>query len=280
MPSILLERTAARPNARQEQSGRVRHAPRFRGSTRLARGLAGVVVLAVVWQFAPKAGVVDPHFVPPLSDVLATWWSLARDGVLWHHLGPSLMRAGVGFGVAVILAVPLGAAIAWYSPVRDTLVPVLEIFRNTAALAVLPVFIMVLGIGEMSKIAIVTYACLFPILLNTISGVAGVDAQLLRTARVLGLSPVATFRRVVAPAALPTIFTGVRISGAAAVLVLIAAEMIGANSGLGFLITYSQNNFLINQMYAGIITTTALGLVVNYGLIALERRMSRWRSTE
>ena len=147
---------------------------------------------------------------------------------MFDHVRASLARSGLGFGLAVTTAIPLGAAIAWYSPVREILTPVLEIFRNTAALALLPVFILILGIGETSKVAIVLYACFFPILLSTISGVANVDAQLLRSARVLGLSPVATFRKVVFPAAVPTIFTGIRISGAAAILVLIAAEMIGA----------------------------------------------------
>jgi NitT/TauT family transport system permease protein len=155
---------------------------------------------------------------------------------------------------------------------------VLEIFRNTAALALLPVFVLILGIGETSKIAIVTFACFFPVLLNTISGVRSVDPLLLKSARVLGLSPSATFRKVVLPAALPTLFTGVRIAGAAAILVLIAAEMIGATAGLGYLINYSQFNFLVPQMYAGILTTSLLGLAVNWGLVALERRLSSWRS--
>ena len=108
----------------------------------------------------------------------------------------------------------------------------LEVFRNTAALAILPVFVLILGLGETSKVAIVLYACFFPILLSTISGVASVDPQLLRSARVLGLSPVQTFRKVAFPAAVPTIFTGIRIAGAAAVLVLIAAEMVGATKEL------------------------------------------------
>jgi NitT/TauT family transport system permease protein len=189
-----------------------------------------------------------------------------------------MVRSGVGFGLAIAVGVPLGGAIAWYRPIRELLTPVLEIFRNTAALALLPVFVLILGIGETSKIAIVAYACFFPILLNTISGVSTADPQLLRSARVLGLSPVTTFRKVVFPAALPTIFTGIRLAGAAAVLVLIAAEMIGATAGLGYYINYAQNNFLIPQMYAAILTTALLGLAVNYGLVALERRLSRWRA--
>jgi len=160
----------------------------------------------------------------------------------------------------------------------QVLTPPLELFRNTAALALLPVFVLILGIGETSKIAIVTYACFFPVLLNTISGVSNVDPQLLRSARVLGLSPVTTFRKVVFPAALPTIFTGIRIAGATSVLVLIAAEMVGATAGLGYFINYAQMNYLIPQMYAAILTTTVVGLVVNYTLVGLERRFSRWRT--
>ncbi|WKN48326.1 ABC transporter permease [Nocardioides sp. Arc9.136] len=279
MPSVLEERTEARPNPRQEEAAKVRHVSRHRTRALSAlRGAAGILVLAVVWELAPRYGLVDRYFVPPLSEVLDVWWGLARSGDLTEHLRASLVRSGVGFGLAVATAIPLGAAIAWYSPVRQLFTPVLEIFRNTAALALLPVFVLVLGIGETSKIAIVLYACFFPILLSTISGVANVDAQLLRSARVLGLSPVATFRKVVFPAAVPTIFTGIRISGAAAILVLIAAEMIGATAGLGYLINYSQFNFLIPQMYAGILTTSVVGLAVNYALVALERRFSRWRA--
>jgi len=279
LPSLLQERTQAGLNSRQEQSAGIRAGAKVRGGVaRLLRGLVGVVALAVVWEVAPRAGWVDPNFVSPLSEVLKAWYELLSSGELWTHLGASLFRSAAGFALALALAVPLGAAIAWYRPVRELVSPVLELFRNTAALALLPVFVLILGIGETSKVAIVLFACFFPILLNTISGVATVDQQLLRSARVLDLSAVTTFRKVVFPAALPTIFTGIRIAGAAAVLVLIAAEMIGATAGLGYLINYSQYNFLIPQMYAAILTTTGVGLAINYGLVALERRMSRWRA--
>jgi NitT/TauT family transport system permease protein len=277
-PSILEERTQELPNPRQERAAKAKGVSpgRKRGVT-LSRGLAGVAVLALVWEVFPQVGLLDSYFIPPLHVVLQAWWELATSGELVRDLLASLLRSGAGFLLATTLAIPLGAAIAWYRPVREFFQPVLEVFRNTAALALLPVFTLILGIGETSKIAIVTYACFFPILLSTITGVATVDTQLLRSAKVLGLSPLATFRKVVFPAAIPTIFTGIRISGAAAILVLIAAELIGANSGLGFLISYAQYNFLIPKMYAAILTTSALGLAVNYALVALERRFSRWR---
>ena len=280
MPSLLAERTEQELNPRQAQAAgpkvRTERAGRARAA-RWTRGLVGILVLGVVWQLAPTYRLVDPYFVSPLSQVGAAWWEMLTTGKLWEHLSASLLRSLGGFLLAVAVAIPLGTAIAWYPPVRQLVSPVLELFRNTAALALLPVFVLVLGIGETSKVAIVLYACFFPILLNTISGVESVDKQLLRSARVLGLGSMTTFRKVVFPAALPTIFTGIRIAGAAAILVLIAAEMIGATAGLGYLINYSQYNFLIPQMYAAILTTTALGLAVNYGLVALERRFSRWR---
>ena len=279
MPSLLAERTQPGLNARQAQAAGVRADRPVRSRiARVFRGLIGIVALGVLWEVAPRVGLVDPFFVSPLSEVLVAWWELLVTGQLWTHLSASLIRSAAGFLLALALAVPLGAAIAWHRTVREVASPVLELFRNTAALALLPVFVLILGIGETSKIAIVMYACFFPILLNTISGVSTVDQQLLRSARVLGLSPITTFRKVVFPAALPTIFTGIRIAGAAAILVLIAAEMIGATAGLGYLINYSQYNFLIPQMYAAIITTTALGLAVNYGLVSSERRFSRWRA--
>jgi NitT/TauT family transport system permease protein len=278
-PNLLAERTAARPNPRQEQAAQAKAAsPGRERAVGISRGVAGVVTLGLLWEFLPRIGVLDAYFIPPLHVVLGAVVDLAQSGELWRHLKASLVRSGVGFFLATGLAIPIGAAIAWYRPVRQVTQPVFEIYRNTAALALLPVFTLILGLGESSKIAIITYACFFPILLSTIAGVATVDPQLLRSARVLGLSPVATFRKVVFPAAVPTIFTGIRIAGAASILVLIAAEMVGAKAGLGFLIMYANFNFLIPKMYAAILVTTLLGLAVNYSLVALERRFSRWRA--
>ena len=174
MPSLLAERTEAGLNPRQEAAaGNVKVERVGRGRALLVlRGLVGIVALAAVWQIAPNVGLVDPYFVSPLSEVLAAWWDLLVSGQLWTHLSASLVRSAAGFGLALAIAIPLGTAIAWYRPVRELVSPVLELFRNTAALALLPVFVLILGIGETSKIAIVLYACFFPILLNTISGVA------------------------------------------------------------------------------------------------------------
>lgn len=243
--------------------------------------LRATIVLALLiafWEIAPRVGIVDKTFLPPFSAVINALVDLAKSGQLTEHISASVGRALQGFVVAVVVAVPLGIVIGWYRPVAQLLNPVLELFRNTAALALLPVFVLILGIGETSKVALVIYACIFPILLNTISGVRTVDPLLIKSARSLGLSSFRLFQKVILPAALPTIFTGIRLSAAASILVLVAAEMVGAQSGLGYLIMASQLNFQIPQMYAGILTIALVGFIFNFVLVLIERRFSRWRT--
>lgn len=242
---------------------------------------AGAILLfLLLWELGPLflAPASTRVFLPPLHEILATLGSLIAKGQLQSHLGASLTRSVSGFGIAVVSAVVLGLLVAWYGALDRFLNPLLEVFRNTAALALLPVFTLLLGIGETSKISIVAYAAFFPVLLNTIAGVRTVDPLLIRAARSLGLSNFTLFQKVILPSAVPTIFTGIRMAGTSSILVLIAAEMVGAKAGLGYLIVNSQMSFLIPDMYAGILTVSLLGLLVNYLLVAVERHFSRWRT--
>ena len=250
----------------------------LRFAAAVAKRTVAIAALAAVWEIFPRLGVVDATFLPPLSEVLAAWWQLVLSGELLAHVQASLARSLSGFGLAIAASIPLGLVIGWYRPVAVLLNPLLEVFRNTAALALLPVFVLILGLGETSKIAIIFYACSWPILLNTISGVRTVDPLLIKSARSLGLGPVRLFQKVVLPAAVPTIFTGIRLAGAFSILILIAAEMVGAKAGLGYLINYAQYNFAVPDMYAGIITISAIGLVINQLLLTVERRFSTWRT--
>ncbi|GAB3716616.1 ABC transporter permease [Nocardiopsis oceani] len=279
MADILTRTSTAPPPAAPLPDGPAPKAPNPALSTAWLwfKRSAAIVAFLLLWEVAPRIGLVDRVFLPPLSEVLVATGDLAASGQLWAHVSASLSRALTGFTIAVSIAVPLGILIAWYRPVSDFLLPILELFRNTAALALLPVFVLILGIGETSKIALVVFACTFPILLNTITGVRTVDPLLIKSAVSLGFGPLALFRKVVLPAAVPSIFTGVRMAGAASILVLIAAEMVGAQSGLGYLINASQLNFQIHDMYAGILSIALLGVTLNGVLVALERRFSRWR---
>ncbi|CAM3159457.1 Putative aliphatic sulfonates transport permease protein SsuC [Arthrobacter ulcerisalmonis] len=257
--------------------------PLRRALTVSGRGLwrAGAILLfLLVWEFGPLylAPASTRVFLPPLHEVLGALGTLIAKGQLQNHLAASLGRSASGFGIAVLSAVLLGLLVAWYGALDRFLNPLLEVFRNTAALALLPVFTLLLGIGETSKISIVAYAAFFPVLLNTIAGVRTVDPLLIRAARSLGLSNVTLFQKVILPSAVPTIFTGIRMAGTSSILVLIAAEMVGAKAGLGYLIVNSQSSFLIPDMYAGILTVSLLGLLVNYLLVGVERHFSRWRT--
>lgn len=244
---------------------------------RVVKPSIAILAFLGLWEVAPRIGLADPVFLPPFTTVLDALGNLWSSGQLSEHLTASLSRAVIGFSVAVVTAIPVGIAIAWYRPVSEFISPILELFRNTAALALLPVFVLILGIGEESKIALVIFACFFPVLLNTISGVRTVDPLLIKSASSLGLPPVRLFQKVVLPAAVPTIFTGIQMAAASSILVLIAAEMVGAKAGLGYLITASQLNFQIPNMYAGIVTISILGVTLNGILVTIERRLSRWR---
>jgi NitT/TauT family transport system permease protein len=267
-----LEKPVALPPVVTDAPPRARRRP----SRRLVTSWLGVALLLLVWQIAPKLGWVDRTFLPPFSQVLHAWWDLAKSGELWADIKISMQRSLTGFGIAIGVGVPLGLLIGWYPLAAELLNPVLTIFLNTAAIALLPVFTLILGIGETSKVSIIVYASIWPVLYNTIGGVRGVDPLLIKSARSLGVGQLRLFQKVILPAAVPTIFTGVRLAGAASILVLITTEMVGAKAGLGYLIINAQFNFQIPQMYAGIITVSAAGVLFNALLTALERRFSTW----
>lgn len=236
-----------------------------------------VLALALLWELAPRFALTDATFLPPLSEVLAAGWTLALNGQLWQHASASIARVLGGFSIALLYAIPLGLAIGWYGRLGQFLNPMIELLRNTAPLALLPVFLLLLGIGEVSKVTMVVYACSWPLLLNTISAVKQVDPLLIKSARTMGASSRQLFLKVILPASVPTIFVGIRLASATAILVLVAAEMVGAKSGLGFLIIYAQFSFLIPDMYFGIIAITLIGVTLNFLLELVERRLTAWK---
>ncbi|GAA5184999.1 ABC transporter permease [Acinetobacter kookii] len=236
-----------------------------------------ILLFLLLWETLPRIGVVSPAFLPPLSTVLETAWQLYQNGQLGTHFFASIQRSIIGFALALAIAIPLGLVIGWYKLVAETLNPLLELFRNTTALALMPLFILFLGIGEASKISLLVYACTWPILLNTITGVQTVDPLLIKSARTMGLKPHQLFRKVILPASVPTIFVGIRLAGAISILALVAVEMFGAKAGLGYLIMYSQFSFEIPQMFVGILVITLVGLSFNYILIGLEKYFTAWK---
>ena len=229
-----------------------------------------------VWQVASQQGWINPAVFPSLATIATALWDGIAGGALLDDIAISLQRAGIAFLAAVAFAIPLGLFMGQVRAVAQALDPILQLFRQTSALALYPVFILLLGLGEASKVFVIFWAALFPLLLNTIGGVKEVDPKLIEMARVYGASRLTVFRRVVLPAAMPSIFVGLRLSATTALLLLIASEMIGANSGVGFQVMNAQYNFQIPLMYAAIFLLAALGLLANYGLMTLQKRLCRW----
>ncbi len=239
--------------------------------------LALAALLVAAWEAAPRAGLVNRTFLAPASEVARTLLELARSGDLARHACVSLVRIGVGLAVAVALGVPVGLGMGSFRGFERLLDAPLQAGRQISAIALFPVFILFFGIGEASKVVIIFWASVWPVLLNTVAGVKGVDPVLVRAARSMGARGATIFAKVVLPAAAPSIFTGVRLGAAYAFMVLVAAEMIGANAGLGFLVLNSQEVFRIPQMYAAIVALAGFGLAVNALLLAVERRATAWR---
>jgi sulfonate transport system permease protein len=235
-----------------------------------------ILAFLALWQLSSRAGWINAAVLPPVDAILAALWKGIAGGALLDDIAISLQRSGTAFAAAVVVAIPLGLFMGQVRAVEHALDPILQVFRQTSALALYPVFILLLGLGEASKVFVIFWATLFPLLLNTIGGVKEVDPKLIEMARVYGASRLTVFRRVVLPGAVPSIFVGLRLSATTALLLLIASEMIGANKGIGFQVMNAQYNFQIPLMFASIVLLAALGLVSNYALVLLQRRLCRW----
>jgi NitT/TauT family transport system permease protein len=220
---------------------------------------------------------VNPTFFPPVSQVAEYLARSLLAGDLEKHILISLSRSVAGFSLALSFALPMGFLLGWFKTFERYVDPLIQVFRQTSAFALFPLFILVLGIGEVSKIAIIFYGAQWPILLNTISGVKNVDPLLVKSARSLGLGRFDLFRKIILPAALPAIFTGLRLAATFSILIIVSAEMMGASAGLGWVLTNSQYNFDILRMYSAIVLLALIGLGTNFCLVRLEKRLTGWK---
>lgn len=250
---------------------------RVRGLLRQFLARYGVILsFLLLWQVSSTQGWVNPAVFPPLDQIVAALWNGLASGALLDDIAISFQRSGIAFVAAVVVGIPLGLFMGQIRPVEQALDPILQLFRQTSALALYPVFILLLGLGETSKVFVIFWATLFPILLATIGGVKEVDNKLIEMARTYGARPLTIFRRVILPASVPAIFVGLRLSATTALLLLIAAEMIGANKGIGFQVMNAQYNFQIPLMFAAILLLAFLGLAANALLVLLQRKLCRW----
>jgi ABC-type nitrate/sulfonate/bicarbonate transport system permease component len=234
------------------------------------------VPLAAVALLAKWSGGQDSYYFPPLADVVDTFgdeWVFERVG---SDVVPSLARMTAGLVIAVMGGVALGVALGRLPRVRRAVTPVIEFLRAIPPPALLAPAILVVGVGDAMKVSIIAIVCLWPILLNTIDGAAGLDLTLDDTARAYNSGRLDRLWRVVLPAAAPQIFAGIRVAVSLALIMMVVSEMVASTNGIGFFILQSQRTFAIPEMWSGILLLGILGYLFNGLAVLVERCVLRW----
>lgn len=249
----------------------------FRKVYEVFYNLLAVFIFIGLWEFIARLEIINPVFLPPFSKIVSAFLGLFISGDIYVNLFISIQRSLTGFFSGLAIAIPLGLIIGWFKNFERFVDPLMQTFRNLSVLALLPVFVLFFGIGETSKVIVIAWAVTWSVLLNTISGVKNVEPQLIKAARSMGVSNLSLFRTVIFPGALASIYTGVRLGATSSILVLIAAEMLGANEGLGYLLYLYQSNMKIPEMFSIIIILALLGLLVNYSLVGVEKKLFKWK---
>lgn len=236
-----------------------------------------IIVVLAIWEVAPRFNLIDPVFIPPPSAIVSALVKLILSNELIKLIAASMQRAVIGYAIAVVLAIPLGFLVGWFKKFEKYMDPLFQTLRQVNTMTILPLFILLLGIGEASKIAMIAFASFWSTFMNTVSAVKGVDPLYIKCAKSIKLSNSKIFRKVVLPSAIPSIFTGLRYSASVALLLLITTEMLGGTSGLGYAITNWQMLFQTDKMWAGIVTMAVIGLIINNIFVWFEKRLTYWK---
>ncbi|MFD0032386.1 ABC transporter permease [Streptomyces sp. NPDC055059] len=244
---------------------------------RPVRRLAGPVSVLVVWQLLGALGILSDRVLAPPSAVLWAGWELARAGELGNHLLASLTRVSFGLAIGISAGVAL-AVVAGLFRLGDELVDsTLQVLRALPVLGLLPLVIIWFGVGEAPKIALVSFATLFPVYVNTYAAIRGVESRLVEAGRVFGLGRLGLVRHVILPGAVPGFLVGLRFALTGAWLVMIIAEQLNATDGIGYLMNQAQSWYRTDIIVLGLVIYGALGLAADGIVRLLERRLLSWR---
>ena len=232
-----------------------------------------LAVIAAIWVWTASS---DIYYYPPLGDVFQTFadtWLFERVG---SDVVPSLVRLFIGYGIAIVLGVTLGVILGQSRLIHRIGTPIIEFLRAIPPPALIPFAILTLGVGNEAKVFLISLVCLWPILLNAIDGVTGIDPTLTDTSRVYQISPADRLRFVMLPAAAPQIFAGMRTSLSLALILMVISEMVASTNGIGYFVLQSQRSFAIPEMWSGIILLGILGYLLNAVFVLVERRVLAW----
>ena len=243
-------------------------------------GVTGLLAVAVAWEIAARFVVANPLFLSSPTDVVARGVALWADGELQTNIWVSFQEFVWGFGLSAVVGILGGICLAEWRMLRQFVDPVISLMYATPLIALGPLFILWMGIGIGSKIAIIFLTAVFPIVINTVSGLTTVDATLIDVSRSLGATSPQTYHKVKLPSALPFIVAGLRLSVARALVGVVVAELFGARAGLGFMIVNAAQSFDTPAVFLGVIILAATGVTAVELLKWLELRMAPWRTTD
>lgn len=273
--------TPVKPLPDQQALAPVRSVP-FRGggfTHRPHRYVAPIVfaTLLVLWEVGSRTGFISNISLPAPTEAAEAMADLFRSGMIWKHLSASLFRLTVGWSLGTMLGIVVGLAIGLFSLARAGLSPLVSALFPIPKIALLPLFIVWFGIGEGSKVATILFGSFFPTVIATYGGVDNVDRSLIRMGQSFGLSWSSIVRKIIIPGALPAILSGFRISASIAIILLVAAEMIGAEYGIGAYILMAGALYAIDQLIAGVALLSLLGLTVAWLISKAEKMLLSWR---
>jgi NitT/TauT family transport system permease protein len=239
-------------------------------------GLLFLLGVMAAWEFAARAELINPLIVPSLSRILGVFWDLITSGQIPMQIFVSMRRAAVGYLLAGAVCIPLGILMGLSQRLHSALEVIIEMLRPIPPPVMIPVALLFFGLEDEMKIFVIFFSCAWPILLNTVDGVRNIDWVLLNTAKTFRLSRSETIRRILLPAALPQIMTGLRVSLPIMLILVVISEMVGSTDGIGYFILDAQRRFRVAQMYAGMFALAILGYALNQFFNLLHRRLLSW----
>lgn len=249
----------------------------FAPANRAWAAVATVLGVVALWQAGASMGVIPTLFLPAPVAIGRALLALLVSGELWRHLSASLVRLAVGWVAGTVFGIGMGLAVGLWSVLRSPGMALVSALFPIPKIALVPLFIIWFGIGEGSKIATLAFGVFFPTVIATAGGVDNVPRGLIRMGQSFGLTRWSIVRKIVLPAALPAILSGFRVTSSIAIVLLVAAEMIGADRGIGAFVLSAGNLYDTDNLLAGIVVLSALGLVVSWVIGRLERVFLGWR---
>ncbi|WP_082735811.1 ABC transporter permease [Polycladidibacter stylochi] len=267
----------------REPEVQVKRPIRFRGGGFVIKPMPWVpplvfTALIAFWEVGSRSGFISNLVLPAPSEAAQAFIDLAHSGLLIKHVKASLYRLVVGWTIGSLLGVTFGMLIGLFSIARASLFPLVSAIFPIPKIALLPLFVIWFGIGEGSKIATILFGSFFPVVIASYGGVQNVDRNLIRMGQSFNLSWFSIVRKIILPGALPAILSGFRISASIAIILLVAAEMIGAEYGIGAYVLTAGSLFATDQLIAGVAMLSILGLIVSWLIGKAEKALLRWRS--